>query len=214
MLTETNASYITTMNKTAILLIFRRLSRRRRGRCNRAAVLVLNIALLAACASPIPKAIQEPPKPAVSLRDIHAATGPLPVDTRVRWGGAIAALEHKENQSWLEIVERPLDRDGRPERGDRSGGRFLARVDGFLEPTVYKKGRLITVSGVLENRERRRIGDYDYDYVVVKVLESYLWPRQTQRAYLEPLPYGWYGPWYPWGWGPYPYYHRYRPFAY
>lgn len=199
------------MNKTPILLFLRR------WRCSYGAAVVA-VALLGACASPVPRAIQEQPKPSLQLAEVR--TGALPVDTRVRWGGTIATLEHKANESWLEIVERPLDRDGRPLRGDRSGGRFLVRIAGFLEPTVYKDGRLITVSGILEARERRRIGDYEYDYVIVKAQDYYLWPRQAERRNIEPAPYGWYDPWYPrgypWGWWGYPYYdhHHHPAFAY
>ena len=47
----------------------------------------------------------------------------------VRWGGAIASVENRRDETWIEIVERPLNTD-------KSAGRFLARVDGFLDPAV------------------------------------------------------------------------------
>lgn len=205
------ALYITIMNVMPILL---RLSPKRdadRRRIRNLLGTFASLVLLSACATSVPKSIQEAPKPALQLNEVR--NNP-PVGARVRWGGTIAALQHKAQESWLEIVERPLDRDGMPLRGDTSGGRFIARVNGFLEPTVFKDGRLITVSGTISGKETRRIGEYDYDFVVVKTDEYYLWPQQSEHRaaqyyapYYGPMPYGWYDPWYPWGYYPYWYRH-------
>lgn len=169
---------------------------------------------LIGCASNTPKEIRDEPKPSLRLAEVRS--GPVPAGARVRWGGTIANTENKKDETWLEIVERDLDRSGRPYGSDRSGGRFLARLPGFLEPTVYAQGRLITVSGVLEPNVTRRIGEHDYTFAVVNVQEHYLWPKQQPRRYADPGPPPWwyYDPWFPlgWSWGLHYYPHHHHHF--
>lgn len=166
---------------------------------------------LMGCARNTPREIEREPKPSLKLAEVRS--GPVPIGARVRWGGVIANIENKKDETWLEIVERDLDRRGRPRGNDRSTGRFLARVPGFLEPTSYAQGRLVTVSGALEPNQTRRIGEHDYTFAVVAVHEHYLWPKQQPRRYADPgpPPLWYYDPWYPlgWGWGPhYPHHHH------
>lgn len=169
----------------------------------KAIVLFLTV-LLAACATtPVPEAVREAPASAVTPAE--ARKGPVPVGTQVRWGGTIAKVENRKDATWLEIVERNLDKNGKPQDADSSSGRFLAYVDGFLEPTVYTTGRKITVVGTLQANRSGTIGEFPYVFPVVKVTEHYLWPREPERVYSPspPSPY-WYDPWYPWGYGYYP----------
>lgn len=168
---------------------------------------VLVLALLAGCATALPSAIREPipggPEVAEARANLKAQMG-----KRVRWGGTIVRLENRRNETWLEVVARELERGGRPRAGSTSGGRFLARVTGFLDPAVYAAGRLATVAGVLEGESTRAIGDFPYTYAVVRAEAVHLWEPLPERGpgYYDPF---WNDPWYPWGhpWG-YPYYRR------
>jgi outer membrane lipoprotein len=165
----------------------------------RAAVLLLLLAL-AGCASDIPRPIREAPpgdlRPAQALAEAETRQG-----TAVRWGGAVASVENRSDETWLEIVEHPLYSDGRPRRTDRSDGRFLARVPGFLDPALYARQRFVTVAGTLEEPVTRTIGAYPYRYPVVRATGHYLWPREpdvVHHHYYYYPPY-WYEPWYyPW----------------
>lgn len=166
------------------------------------AILFLSL-VLAGCASDIPRPIREAPaldlRPAQALEEAASRRG-----SAVRWGGVIASVENRVDESWIEIVERPLTADGRPRRTDASGGRFLARVPGFLDPAVYARGRLVTVAATLGEPVTRAIGQYPYRYPVVRVSTHYLWPvePQTVHHHYYYSPYG-YDPWYPWR-SPYP----------
>lgn len=167
---------------------------------------------LAACATNVPEAIREAPPDDVSVaevrRDSDAYTG-----RHVRWGGTIAGVENGKTETRLEVVARDLDRSGRPRAVDRSAGRFVARVEGFLDPAVYSNGRQITIAGTLAGATARTIGEYPYRYPVVKTETVYLWeppPERERRSYYhEPF----WGPWGPWGsWHdpfyPYPWWRR------
>lgn len=162
--------------------------------------------LLTGCASNVPKGIREAP-PGPSVAEARTRATEL-IGTRVRWGGDIAKVENHPTETWMEVVERNLDANGRPREEDRSGGRFIARIPGFLDPAVYAPGRQITVAGVLTEPLARKIGEFAYTFPTVKAEEYYLWPRLPERT-AYPTPPFWYDPWYhPWR---HPFY---RPFPY
>jgi outer membrane lipoprotein len=165
-------------------------------------LLCLSLALtLAGCASDIPRPIREAPDRNIPL----AQTLKNPEQYRgtiVRWGGVISSVENRRDETWIEIVERSLDGDGQPRDTDKSAGRFLVRVQGFLDPAIYAPKRLITATGTLHGNSTRTIGEHLYTYPVVHAEHFHLWPTKTEYPYYYP-PY-WYDPWYPWGY-PYPY---------
>ena len=125
------------------------------------------------------------------------------LQTRIRWGGVLARVDNRRDETWLEIVEQPLQDSGRPASADDSGGRFLARVAGFLDPAIYAIGRPITVVGVLSDSAPGRVGEYRYTYPVVLAERHHLWSerRPPDVIYVpDPFWYGpGYGPFYPWG---------------
>lgn len=177
----------------------------------RFAVILMLSLLASGCATQVPKAVQETPASQVTAAE--ARTGNAPLGSTIRWGGTIASTENRQSETWVEIVARELERRGRPRETDRSSGRFLARFPGFLEPTEYSTGREITVVGVLEKSLTRTIGEFPYTFPVVSVTEHYLWPPRPEPRYSGyPVDPFWYDPWYPWGWGYYPF--RYRPYHY
>lgn len=169
-------------------------------------------AALIGCAS-TPETIPEP-----------AAGSPDPAQVRshperyngeqVRWGGTIAGVENREDTTLIEVVARELDSRGRPRASDRSPGRFLAVVDGFLDPAIYAADRSLTVTGTVAGTTVRPVGEHDYTYIRVEVTGHHLWPRElsadyADRRYRYPPPYyydPWYDPWHP--------YHRGWPYYY
>lgn len=164
--------------------------------------------LSAGCASNIPKEISTAPpdNPMVAevRSDIQQFTG-----AHVRWGGTIATVENQTNETWIEVVARDLDNSGQPRMTDRSAGRFIAIIDGFLDPVLYAEGREITVAGVIENETTRKIGGYDYSFPLVRVNNYLLWPPRYEPSVRDYPPYWYYDPWYPWyPYYPYRYYHR------
>lgn len=163
---------------------------------------LLLVLALVGCASDIPRPIREAPtgntQLTQALKEPEKSRG-----TAVRWGGAITLVENRRDATWIEIVERPLDTDGQPLTTDKSAGRFLARIDGFLDPAIFAPKRLVTVAGALDGNHTRSIGEHPYTYPVVHVEHIYLWPittNTTHHYYRSPY---WYDPWYPWG-RPYP----------
>ncbi len=80
----------------------------------------------------------------------------------VRWGGLIARVDNQREETTLEIVEQPLDERGRPVADDESGGRFFARIPGFLDPAIYAVGRSIRPDSQLSGPGDLRRGAVDH----------------------------------------------------
>ena len=128
----------------------------------------------------------------------EAASAQAPQNEHVRWGGRVVKVEPKADHSCFEIVSTPLASSGRPERGDRSFGRFLACRGGFYDPEVFKPGREITIVGRYAAVETHKVGEFDYRYPRVEAEAIYLWPeRRDVDVIIERSPFGHY---HPWGW--------------
>jgi len=170
------------------------------------AALVL-MALLNGCATTtVPEPLREAPagNPQVSEVRNHIKDY---IGQTVRWGGTIAGVSNHTDETWIEVVARPLSDRGIPEDGDTTQGRFIARVQGFLEPVVYSQGRAITVVGKVSGETSAKIGDYDYRYPVVDVTYQHLWEPPPEPSQVEYVPAWYYDPWYP-------YYYPYYPYAF
>lgn len=184
----------------------------------RLVVFLLLCSLLSACATSGPNSIDALPPVDLSLAEARADLS-AHLNQRIRWGGSIAGVENRANETWLEVVARPLDRAGRPRLDDESVGRFLVKVKGFLDPAVYANGRLVTVAGVISGALTRTIGKYSYNYVVVDADAVKLWKLAVAPRYYYPGPFydPFYdpffampmSPWYPW-YPPYPLYPYWR----
>lgn len=165
------------------------------------------VLLLVGCATTSVDLIREVPPGDPQLQEVRANLEKF-TGREVRWGGSIAGVENRANETWIEIVARPLDSYGRPQSGDESLGRFIAEVKGFRDPAVYAQGRLITVAGTVRSALTRSIGQYPYTYVIVDAKVIKLWEQPNPQSY---YPYRYYDPWYDpfWPMRPFPWYAPY-----
>lgn len=166
-------------------------------------IMTVVAALLAGCAAGVPRPIRDAPDDNPALAAVRANPGAYS-GRSLRWGGTIARIDNRATETRVEIVERALERYGRPQDTDRSGGRFLARVEGFLDPSVYAQDRQLTVTGILVGSESGKIGEHPYTYPVVQVQALHLWPPREPVHARDPYWVDPWWPWYPWGY-PYPY---------
>lgn len=166
--------------------------------------LIGSFLLLGACASKVPDYIRTGPAGEVQFSEARQSPARF-VASEVRWGGTIAGVRNERDATVLEVVARRLDSDGRPLEEDRSEGRFLARLAGFLDPALYEVGREVTVRGRIAGGREEPIGEFRYTYPVVAADHVYLWPKRPPPQAAYPYDPFWYYPWYPWGW---PYYYH------
>jgi outer membrane lipoprotein len=167
--------------------------------------------LCAACASqpPLPIRVELPANP--TFLQVHNNTSKY-INQPVRWGGTIHSIKNLKNKTELEIIYKPLDSSAYPDYYAKSPGRFLAIVDGFLDPSDFEADRQITVVGTVQGETTRPIGEFDYRYPVIHVKSYYLWTERTIPARAYPYYYDypyypyWYDPWYGW-YRPYPWWY-------
>lgn len=152
-------------------------------------------ATLGAC-SIVPKELRQAPADNPVIAEVRA-DGERHIGREVRWGGTIIGTDNGQAETRIEIVARDLVRSGRPLNTDHSIGRFIAVIDGFIDPAVYAEGRDITVAGVIAGLEPGRIGDHDYSWPVIRVHHHFLWPPRTDPRDYPPGYYYHYDPWYP-----------------
>ncbi len=169
---------------------------------------ILVITILTGCASAPPPAISRIPADHIQVSEVRSAPDRFN-GAEVRWGGTITNVENKSTHTWVEVVSRNLDQQGRPVEETHSGGRFIASFPDFIDPEVYRAGNLITVIGTVEGQSKRLIGDYDYLFPVIAVSSSYLWPEEKEETIIYEYPPPW---WYydPWPYYPYPYTYPHR----
>jgi outer membrane lipoprotein len=133
---------------------------------------------LGACQSTVPIEIRKSPPGSPPLSEArekaHAFEG-----VPVRWGGTIVSVKNRENDTLIEIVGKALESDGEPVAADDSLGRFMVRVEGFLDPAIYRANRDVTVYGSLEKPIERTVGERPYTFPVVQSQTLYLWPYKS-----------------------------------
>ncbi len=150
--------------------------------------------LLSSCAviSPQVRSEAEPP---MAFKTLVAEADKFKGST-VILGGYILDTTNLESETIIKVLQVPLRIGEEPDRKDSSEGRFLVYHQGFLDPEVYSKDRVITVAGQVIGSGYQEIGGDRIQYLKIESREIYLWPEYEKP--LRPYP--------PW---PYPNY-RYR----
>lgn len=121
-----------------------------------------------------------------------------------RWGGAIADVRNSDSGTIIEVVNFDLIHYGRPHTSDESDGRFLAVIDKFVDPLVYKKGRFITFVGQIETPQEGKIDEYKYLFPTLDVTGMKLWKEKREsNVEIDYSPAWWRHSFY----GPYPYHY-------
>jgi outer membrane lipoprotein len=165
---------------------------------------ILSLMLLSGCATKVPKVIATPAPDDIRVDEVQQHREQF-INAKVRWGGDIISVENRSQETRIEILSRPLDDEGRPKDERRSIGRFIARIEGYLEPEEYPKNSQFTITGNLLEVVEKAVGEYPYPYPVIDVEAYYLWPEQKVNShpyYYDPF----YDPFYYPYWRRYPYY--------
>jgi outer membrane lipoprotein len=155
-------------------------------------VLFTAVALTVGCSSPVSKSVRKELDPDISfdqLRELPASyQGRL-----VLLGGEIIRTNNKQEGTTIEILQKRLNRWGRPKDEDDTEGRFLVFAERFLDPVVYSKGRRITVAGTVLGGHKEKIGEVDYVYPLLRAREIHLWQDRSSSVLVYPYPI-----WYQW----------------
>jgi len=158
----------------------------------------------AGCSHALSPAVRQQIDTTLSLTQLR--TSPEAYKDRiVMLGGEILSTNNLTEGTLLEVLQKPLDATDRPLATDRTEGRFMALCEGYLDPAIYSKGRLVTLAGRVLGTRTNTVGEITYVYPLLACLEVHLWPLVPDTRTLYPYDYWW--PWYPaYWWRPYPFY--------
>jgi outer membrane lipoprotein len=138
-----------------------------------AAAALLLAALLAGCAAPVFRNVQN--VVAVAPIDVQA-NGDAYTGAEILWGGRIVRVENLDRTTEVEVVSYPLDRHRQPRVEDPTQGRFLLVIPGFAEPFDYQAGRHLTVHGVIAGTRSGWVQEHEYPYPLVDARVVHVWP--------------------------------------
>jgi len=154
--------------------------------------LFLAIALTAGCSSPISKSVRTEIDPKISFQQLRDQPASYEGRT-VLLGGEIIRTHNKPEGTTIEILQKELDRRGRPKGKDETGGRFRVFASGFLDPVVYCPGRRVTIAGAVAGCQVEKVGEVDYAYPLLGAREIHLWQDRPRSVVIYPYPV-----WYQW----------------
>lgn len=97
------------------------------------------------------------------------------------WGGTILDTRNLTEATRIEVLAYPLDASHRPLLGSKPLGRFIIMSSGYLEPTTYTPGRLVTVLGKVVESQTGKIGESTYIYAVINSEQVHLWSLDSGR---------------------------------
>jgi outer membrane lipoprotein len=93
------------------------------------------------------------------------------------WGGTILDTINLKEMTQVEVLAYPLSSSHRPLLDKKPLGRFIIQQQGYLEPTSYAQGRLLTVMGKVAETQSGKVGESAYTYPVIDATQLYLWTK-------------------------------------
>jgi len=104
----------------------------------------------------------------------------------VLFGGVIADASNREEGTYIEVVQKPLDFMGRPRDTDFTEGRFLILYGGYLDTSIYSQGKEVTVAGRVIGQRVQSLGEMEYGYPLIESRELHLFsPRYRIPIFFE-----------------------------
>lgn len=167
-------------------------------------VAALTSLLLAGCAHVFSERAESRVDPAITFEQVRKEPQAF-VGKYIKVGGIIASTKNTRTGSQIEVVQLRLNDDAIPEEKGGTSGRFLATSSDYLDSLLYKSGRSVSLIGEVRGVETRTLGEIEYAYPVIAIMEIRLWKEEELTPYpgyyYEPYPYRGYGPpfWYPYG---------------
>lgn len=98
------------------------------------------------------------------------------------WGGTILDIRNLKDTTQIEVLAYPLNSFYRPLLESKPLGRFIIQHQGYLEPSNYAQGRLLTVLGSVSDSQHGKVGESSYSYPVISAQQLHLWSPDNERS--------------------------------
>jgi outer membrane lipoprotein len=147
----------------------------RRKKCTMVPLVALAALLWAGgCAPPFSQAALDQVDRSVTFTELRSD----PDRYKGKWvmlAGVIVATRNTQEGTFIEVLQRPTGRGGRPLDTDATEGRFIISSAKFLDAAVYHGGRQITAIGKVVGLKVQQLSEIEYRYPVVEAGELQLW---------------------------------------
>lgn len=137
-------------------------------------ITALALWVIAACGPPFPQQLLDQVSRKVTF-DALRANPEQYRGTLLMLGGMIVDTRNTKEGSRIEVLQKPLDGEGRPLETDETGGRFLVVSSQFLDAAVFHRGRTITVIGEVAGQRTLPLDEIEYRYPEVTAKSLHLW---------------------------------------
>lgn len=98
------------------------------------------------------------------------------------WGGTILEIRNLKDSTNIEVLAYPLNTSHRPLLESKPLGRFIIQHEGYLEPSTYAQGRVLTVLGKVSGSQSGNVGESTYTYAVINSEQLHLWSLDSGRS--------------------------------
>jgi len=139
-----------------------------------AGLILSALLLVGGCAPPFSRAALDQVDRSITFTELRSD----PDRYKGKWvmlAGVIVGTKNTQEGTFIEVLQRPTERRGRPLDTDVTEGRFIISSAKFLDAAVYHGGRLITVIGEVAGLKVQPLGEIEYRYPVVALKELHLW---------------------------------------
>jgi len=99
----------------------------------------------------------------------------------VLWGGTILEITNLKNSTQIEVLAYSLRSSYRPKIKGKPLGRFIVLQQGYLEPTEYAQGKLLTVLGGVSDIQAGNVGESTYLFPVINAQQLKLWTVKNEK---------------------------------
>jgi outer membrane lipoprotein len=126
------------------------------------------------CAPPFPQEALDRVNRTISFRELARN----PEHFKGAWvmlGGVIIVGKNTKDGTLIEILQKPIDTNGRPLETDSTDGRFLVESHAFLDSAIYRQGRRITVIAEVVGRKELPLDEIMYPYPLLTIKDLHLW---------------------------------------
>ena len=145
------------------------------------ALLLAVLFAVTSCATGISEQVRSQVTFAGSFAELKAAPQRFHNETALL-GGKIIEVGVADQVTEIIVLQLPLNRREQPVDKDQSQGRFIVRSSQFLDPAIYAAGTLVTVVGRVSAGQIRAIGQMDYLYPVLDLVELKKWSAQELQS--------------------------------
>ena len=98
------------------------------------------------------------------------------------WGGTILEIRNLKDSTNVEVLAYPLNTSHRPLLESKPLGRFIIQHPGYLAPSTYAQGRVLTVLGKVSGSQSGNVGESTYTYAVINSEQLHLWSLDSGRS--------------------------------